>query len=249
MDFETNFKYCGKMNGTPEWHMKNHSHKDHHEIIVVLKGVIVAEILGNKLRGSAGHVLFYPVGVGHEEKADENLPLETYFIGLATRGRPENHKVLGPTFDRHGRLRVLAQWMHDLAHSRVKTDPGLLDRLAYAFVREWDFLNEPADPDFVQAVKKYIEKNLSDRIELPDLAKASGLSLSRFAHSFREKTNMAPVEYLRRRRMEQARSLLLSTPLPIKEIAEQCGCADQYVFSKMFRRIMGLPPGAVRRAK
>jgi AraC-like DNA-binding protein len=124
-----------------------------------------------------------------------------------------------------------------------------LNHLAYLVVREWDFLNEPAEPDFVQAARKFVEKKLAGGIELPDMARAAGLSVSRFAHAFREKTGLAPVEYLRRRRMEHARSLLLSTPLPIKEIAEQCGCTDQYVFSKMFRRIMGLPPGALRKGR
>jgi AraC-like DNA-binding protein len=249
MSMAANYIYCGKISATSEWRMKKHFHQEHHEIIVVLKGVIVTEICGQKIRGSAGDVLFYPAGISHEENADENLPLETYYFGIATQGKPEDCKNIGPVFDRYGRLRFLAQWMCDLSNMRVNPEIGLLNSLAYAVIREWDFLNEPAEPDFVQAAKKLVEKNMTGRIELPDMAKAAGLSVSRFAHVFRKHTGIAPVEYLRRRRMEFARSLLLSTPLAIKEIAERSGCADQYVFSKMFKRIMGVPPGLLRKAR
>jgi AraC-like DNA-binding protein len=247
MAIETSFKYCGKLAGRPSWRMKRHFHKDHHEIIVVLKGVLAAEIGGQQIRGSAGHVLFYPAGASHKEYADENLQLETYFIGMADSGRAQRRRNPGTAFDRHGRIRVLAQWMHERSHAGQRPDTDLLNRLAYAAIREWEFLIMPAEPDFVQAARQFTEKNLTRPVGLPDLARAAGLSVSRFAHAFKEKTGTAPVEYLRRRRMEHGRSLLLSTPLPIKEIAEQCGCADQYVFSKMFKRVMGMPPGSLRK--
>lgn len=243
------FKYCGHMFGTPEWQMKSHVHRESHEIIVVQKGVMVAKIRGREYRAGAGQVLFYPRGVFHDEQAGENLSLETFFAGVVTRGSGKICDNPGPVFDRHGRMRALAHWMHELSHSGGKPDEALLDRLAYAFLREWDSLNRPAEPEFMRVVKTYIEKNLTRPVELPDLARAAGLSVSRFAHLFREKAGVPPMDYLRRRRVEYARLLLLTTPMPIKAIAEECGYADQYVFNKTFKRMTGTPPGAVRRCR
>jgi AraC-like DNA-binding protein len=137
--------------------------------------------------------------------------------------------------------------MYDLSNTHITRDNELLKNLAFSFIREIDYLNEPAEPEFILQAKRFIEKNIANNIELPDIAKASGLSISRFAHAFKKQTGIAPVEYLRRRRLEHARTLLLSTSLPIKEIAEKCGCTDQYIFSKTFKRIMGVPPGSPRK--
>lgn len=51
---------------------------------------------------------------------------------------------------------------------------------------------------------------------------------------------------LRQLRIELACSLLLTTSQPLKVIAEEVGFCDEYYFSRVFRRLRGLPPGAFR---
>jgi AraC family transcriptional regulator of arabinose operon len=50
------------------------------------------------------------------------------------------------------------------------------------------------------------------------------------------------MELLRRARVEEARRLLAAGDLSIKQVAIACGFASPYHFSKVFRRIDGLPP-------
>ena len=51
-----------------------------------------------------------------------------------------------------------------------------------------------------------------------------------------------------RLRIEQAQELLRTTDLPQRDIAEYYGFADIHHFSKAFKRITRLPPGAFRLA-
>jgi transcriptional regulator GlxA family with amidase domain len=51
-----------------------------------------------------------------------------------------------------------------------------------------------------------------------------------------------------RLRIEQAQELLRTTDLPQRDIAEYYGFADIHHFSKAFKRITRLPPGAYRTA-
>jgi transcriptional regulator GlxA family with amidase domain len=49
-------------------------------------------------------------------------------------------------------------------------------------------------------------------------------------------------------RIEHAQSLLTTTDRPLRDIADACGFADVHHFSKAFKRLAHVSPGAYRRA-
>jgi AraC-like DNA-binding protein len=53
--------------------------------------------------------------------------------------------------------------------------------------------------------------------------------------------------YLRRRRIDQARTLLLTTELPIKQVCSEIGYSDISNFSRDFRKEWGLSPAKYRK--
>lgn len=53
--------------------------------------------------------------------------------------------------------------------------------------------------------------------------------------------------YLTNIRMEQAKKLLLATPLSIADISAQSGYADYRVFTKVFKKTEGVTPSQYRR--
>ncbi len=55
------------------------------------------------------------------------------------------------------------------------------------------------------------------------------------------------LEYLTNIRMERAKKLLISSPLPIAEVSAQAGYGDYRVFSKVFKRAEGVTPSQFRR--
>ena len=97
------------------------------------------------------------------------------------------------------------------------------------------------DTRIAEAMKE-IEQRLSEPLSVPELARAAGLSASRFAHLFRMHTGVSPIRYLRDRRMERAGALLEQSFLTVKEVMVLVGCTDPSHFARDFRRYHGLPP-------
>ncbi|CAN7726461.1 helix-turn-helix transcriptional regulator [Ensifer adhaerens] len=54
-------------------------------------------------------------------------------------------------------------------------------------------------------------------------------------------------QFFMQERVEKARDLLVSSPLPIAEIAMACGFADQSHFTRAFSRVVGTTPGCRQR--
>ena len=113
-------------------------------------------------------------------------------------------------------------------------------------------VHEQRDPspmdERIRKAMDFMLERYAKPIAVSDMARVATLSPSRFAHLFREQTGMTPVQFLDHRRMERARQLLLSTRMPIKEIAEQLGFMNQFHFSTRFRRLTGQSPRNYRQS-
>ena len=73
----------------------------------------------------------------------------------------------------------------------------------------------------------FIEANLDSELNLTVLASIADLSRSQLVRAFRASTGFTPIEYVSRIRLQEARRLLLSTDVPLAEIAVLLGFADQ----------------------
>lgn len=101
----------------------------------------------------------------------------------------------------------------------------------------------------VKQVLAYIEANLDKSIRNKDLATIARVSQFHFNVAFRNSVGDSPHRYIIRRRIERAQGLMLSTQAPLSEIAVECGLADQAHLTRLFRRAVGEPPAAWRRAR
>ena len=99
----------------------------------------------------------------------------------------------------------------------------------------------------IQKVVDYIHANLDKRITADDLARAARLSRSRLCYLFKAETGVAPMQYLKRCRIEKARDLLESTPLSVKEIRSSVGLSDRSHFTRGFKETFGVTPFEYRR--
>ncbi|MBO5313469.1 MAG: helix-turn-helix domain-containing protein [Clostridia bacterium] len=94
---------------------------------------------------------------------------------------------------------------------------------------------------------KYIHTNYTEKIQIPDLARMEGLSNSRFITLFSRETGKTPIEYILELRLSRACELLLSTDMEISLIGAASGYKDQYFFSKIFKKHIGLSPQQYRK--
>ena len=81
------------------------------------------------------------------------------------------------------------------------------------------------------------------------MADAVRLSEDYLIHVFRKTTGFSVKDYVMRLRMAIARRLLLETGATVEAISDRLGFADVSNFSRSFRAVGGLPPGAFRRAQ
>jgi len=98
----------------------------------------------------------------------------------------------------------------------------------------------------LRKAERYIWTNYTRKLSLKEIASASGLSAPYFSTIFKEEMGENLSNYLNRLRIEKAATMLVSTDLPISEIAMACGFEDQSWFSKIFKNNTDLTPGKFR---
>jgi AraC family transcriptional regulator len=105
-------------------------------------------------------------------------------------------------------------------------------------------------PAAFRRVEAMIEAALDEAasLSLAEMAAAVGLSVTYFARAFRRHTGRTPHNYIVRRRMDRAVSLLRVAKIPIAEVAEAAGFSTPAHFVATFRAAMSVTPGALRDA-
>jgi AraC family transcriptional regulator len=100
----------------------------------------------------------------------------------------------------------------------------------------------------MRRVTEYVAAHLEREISLRDLALQAEMSVFHFARMFKQGTGLPPHQYVLRRRIEHARSLLADLELTIGDVAVRCGFAHPSHFSDSFHRLQGVTPTEYRRS-
>jgi AraC family transcriptional regulator len=74
---------------------------------------------------------------------------------------------------------------------------------------------------------EYIDEHLGDNLTLSGIAKAAGVSTGRLNSEFKRAMRLAPYQYVIDARVKRADALLISTDLPLAQVALQCGFSNQ----------------------
>ncbi|MGN7284664.1 helix-turn-helix domain-containing protein [Shouchella rhizosphaerae] len=87
----------------------------------------------------------------------------------------------------------------------------------------------------------YMQENLQHKINLPTLASIAKLTPNAYCRSFKQLTGQTPIEYLNELRISCAKRLL-SEKRSVREVASQIGITDEFYFSRLFKKKVGLAP-------
>jgi AraC family transcriptional regulator of arabinose operon len=88
--------------------------------------------------------------------------------------------------------------------------------------------------------------DLGREVSLTEIAQSINMSTSRLRHLFTDEVGMSPLQYLKEQRMRQAKELLETTHLNVKQIMWRVGIKDQSHFVRDFRDAYGLSPQRYR---
>lgn len=87
---------------------------------------------------------------------------------------------------------------------------------------------------------------MSEEISLNLLADVFHLKPQYIGQLFKNEIGVNFLSYLTNIRMERAKKLLVSTDLPVSEVAQRSGYADYRVFTKAFKKTEGVTPSQCR---
>ncbi|MBN1671082.1 MAG: helix-turn-helix transcriptional regulator [Kiritimatiellae bacterium] len=102
----------------------------------------------------------------------------------------------------------------------------------------------------LQPVFDLIRDRLGEpNLKVAELAARLSVSEVYLRKLFRSAVRMSPVEFVRRRRIDRACTLLRTTELTTEAVADRCGFSDPAFFFRTFRGMMATTPSAYRRVE
>jgi AraC-like DNA-binding protein len=129
------------------------------------------------------------------------------------------------------------------SHYRLK-----LDLLTQQMIIELARIAEKSRfSDNLSMAVKYLNENYTDRIDMKILAERVGYSYNQFRRIIKKHTGLSPINYIIRKRIENAQYLLKCTSLPISHISQECGFASDSQFCSMFKKVVRQTPKSYRK--
>jgi len=99
----------------------------------------------------------------------------------------------------------------------------------------------------IEELQRWLEDNYSAGGTVEALVKRSELPERTFKRRFTRATGMAPILYIQRLRIEEAKRRLERTDIAIDEISWTVGYEEPAFFRRLFKRLTGVTPGEYRR--
>ncbi len=89
---------------------------------------------------------------------------------------------------------------------------------------------------------RQIHENYQHAMNIDKLAGLVNMSPSAFHKAFKEVTSSSPIQYLKKIRLDKARSLLMKHGIRVNEVATEVGYESATQFSREFKRYFGKTP-------
>jgi AraC-like DNA-binding protein len=120
---------------------------------------------------------------------------------------------------------------------------------SFNYLPQFERIRAIQQHDIIEKSIVYMHDHINGQINLTDLASLCGYSVSHYSLVFRKKTSRSPIEYFNNLKIQKACQILDFTDSHIKEIAAQLNFEDQFYFSRVFKKVMGISPVEYRRKK
>ena len=99
----------------------------------------------------------------------------------------------------------------------------------------------------LEAIDRYIEQHLSQKISVAQLAGSVFLGESQFHNLFKEQMGITPHQYVLGKRIDMAKSLIEKGHLSLGQVAELTGFSGQSTFTHTFSRLQGMSPSSYKK--
>ncbi|MEI7025042.1 AraC family transcriptional regulator [Paenibacillus sp. y28] len=256
------FYYAGQEDCAPG-HFWGPGIRDHFKFHYVHRGAGSAQLGDRTYTLRAGQGFLIVPGQVAFYQADKSDPWTYSWIAFGGEQAEEQVSRTGllahPIFHARGNV-----WFETLFDQAVKIQGSEKSRdlrfqsLLYRFLGELvDMGPHNAEPTsagasthpkaiYVAQAMEFIHMHYAEKISIGDLAELVGIDRKYLSTLFKEITGQSPQAFLLQHRMNQACELIRHSMLTVAEIARSVGYLDPLLFSKMFKRTVGMSPRAYR---
>lgn len=235
--------------------------KDHYKIHFIHRGKGIFQTESNCYTlGVHQGFLIHPHTIAHY-KADEFDPWKYSWIAFKGEGAEDFLKQAhlnedNPVFTApsNSHIEHFAEQFTEASLFNKGRDLALKSVL-YRFMAELihlaenDVPNEQTDSQsekYIKQAKAYIETHYHQKLSIAEIAQHLAVNRIYFTSLFKEKTGQTPQTYLLHFRMKKACQLMETPVYSIAEVGRSVGYNDPLLFSKMFKRVMGVSPTIYR---
>lgn len=101
----------------------------------------------------------------------------------------------------------------------------------------------------LEFVKQYMEEHYTDVLTIDQLAHVAEISPKYFVDLFKKKYGISAMEYVAELRLQQAKRLMAKSDARLRDIAHQVGYADEFYFSRKFKKEIGVSPNVYMKSR
>ncbi len=227
----------------------------------VVDGYAVLVIHGRRIKVTPGEVFFIPPFTEHCVIKIEGVPLEMLNFHFHLRGGQGRTILdefeLPTTFTPRGLAKIqrdLKRWYEIWVTGKVADSQLVaaeLHRVAAGY-----FLQNSKQVRVIQtrdgqmiALRNRIAHAAVKTYDAETFAHSVHLGVSQMNRRFRQSWGLSPKSYWQKIRLTQVRNALRYSDASLNAIAEQFEFSDVYYFSRWFKKMEGVAPGAFRRVK
>lgn len=243
----------------PEYDVKRENGLISHQFLFTLEGCGELEIDGKVFKLKPNSCFYVSPKIPHHYNPME-CGWKTAWIVFRGNGLSENMKALGfgdyIIKDLQNDIRLLNIFekiysqCNDVYSGKSKCSLSIYQMILVA--KECMVDNEVLtvnSSDIVGKAIKYMNKFYYKDITLEEIADNSAVSLQHLCRCFKSQMNMRPIEYLTKKRIAEAKNLLMNTSKSIGQISEETGYTSQTYFGMVFRRQEGMTPSDYRKTR
>lgn len=239
-----------------------HVHNDRLEIMFICEGTGLYTIGQNKYSVGAGDILIYNSGVVHDEVSDPKAKIKSYCLGIDQLKLPglnlnclisdgdspvlkavTHFTLIHSIFSTiYNELYYENEGAEETCHHLTQALIGLLLQLSKQNAR----IKKENEQMIGERIKNYIDENYNIEITLTSISEALNISSYYMSHVFKKMTGYSPIQYIMRRRIGEAQTLLITTNHSITMIANIVGYDNSSYFNKIFTKSVGMSPKGYR---
>ncbi|MGV6988075.1 AraC family transcriptional regulator [Testudinibacter sp. P80/BLE/0925] len=239
-----------------------HKHNDRLEIVFIVKGKGNHLIGNEKYQTQAGDILIFNQDVLHDEVAEIGSDMTVYCCGinnLKIKGKKINHLLeldypaVLPAGDYAEDINAILGIMDSQIRQNPNTATETCRYLLASLItiisnipRRNIQANKNNELMLIHQVKRYIDSHYWENISLSSIARQFNVSPYYLSHLFKQGSGFSLIQYMLRRRIGEAQSLLINTGYSITQISTLVGYDNINYFSTIFTKMTGISPTAYR---